>query len=290
MQSAGEKHLLAADIGNSRVKLGLFATAKECVEKAASGLLPIAAAGLPTPFAQLALDADAIAKGELASWLNEHGGAIDRVAIASVCPPSEELLIEGLAEWFAANNMAPVIAKLRAADTPIEVLVDEPEHVGVDRVVAAAAANRLRKPATPAIVIDIGTAITVDLVSAAGEFVGGAILPGPTLAGRALAEGAALLPLVTAGELDVSPDAVGENTVEALQAGLYWGAVGSIRELIARQRDRLTAAPQVFLTGSASPAFARLIGGPDYTVRHVPVLTLAGVALAAQSMKQEARP
>ena len=66
-----------------------------------------------------------------------------------------------------------------------------------------------------------------------------------------------------------------------MAAGLYWGVVGAVREVIARQRDTLAQPPQVFVTGSASPEVARLLGSPDYTVRYVPHLVLSGLAIAA---------
>ncbi|MEO1497164.1 MAG: type III pantothenate kinase [Planctomycetota bacterium] len=267
--------LLAVDVGNSRIKFGLFTTPGDCVKGAGAGGLPIAAATLRGPTESVAISVPSIAGGELSDWLERVGAAAPTVAIASVCPPSAEVVVGAL-------NASPEPMMLTARDTPIEVHLDEPERVGIDRLVAAAAANRLRREATPAIVIDIGTAITVDLLSGDGAFQGGAILPGPTLAGNALAERTALLPEVHPGELDASPDAVGVDTETAMLAGLFWATVGALRELIARQRDRLTKAPQVFLTGGASPAFARLIGGADYTVRYVPDLTLSGVALAAE--------
>lgn len=281
MASSEHSVLLAADVGNSRVKLGLFAAPTECETHAASGVLPIAVGPLPAPSSELAIAPERFKSGDLADWLAAEGIAACDAVIASVCPPAEQALLDALATWAERDGGEVSLTSLRADDVPLDVGVAAPDRVGIDRLVAAAAANRLRKPTTPAIVIDIGTAITVDLVTADGLFGGGAILPGPTLAGRALAERTAFLPEISPGDLDSSPDAVGANTEEALLAGLYWGTVGALRELIARQRDRLTTAPQVFLTGGASPAFARLIGGPDYTVRYVSSLTLSGIALAA---------
>lgn len=231
---------------------------------------------LPEPAAIFSQAPADLADSLLAEWLDGLGFVErPRVALASVSGPAEQLLSDRLQQQrFAIERVASETA-------PIALGVDEPSRIGVDRVMAAVAANRLRRADTPAIVVDVGTAITVDLISATGTLEGGAILPGPTTAGRALADTADRLPDVLFGELDYAPDAVGRSTIPAIEAGLFWGAVGAIRELIARQRDRLTAAPQVFLTGGAAPSVARLIGGPDLSVRYVPHLTLSGIAVAA---------
>jgi type III pantothenate kinase len=80
--------------------------------------------------------------------------------------------------------------------------------------------------------------------------------------------------------LEKPPAAVGKSTVRAIEAGLYWGAVGSVRELIAQMTSALTAAPDVFLTGGASAHVAELLAAnAEYEVRHVPHLVLSGIAL-----------
>lgn len=270
--------LLAIDVGNSRTKLGWFpAIGTDCVASAQAGTLPIATPRLPEPVQTLAGTIAELADGRLCDWLESLGISSGPVAIASVSRPSDAALAE-LLEGFS-------IAQLTSETAPIELRVDEPSQIGVDRVMAAVAANRLRHAEKPAIVIDIGTAITIDLVSAEGAMEGGAILPGPRLSARALAEQTDRLPEIQFGDLSESPDAVGRSTEPAIRAGIFWGAVGAIRELIARQRDRLTIAPQVFLTGGAAPSIARLIGGPDLTVRYLPHLTLSGIALTAEASR-----
>ena len=104
----------------------------------------------------------------------------------------------------------------------------------------------MRPPGRPAVVIDVGTAITVDLVSAEGAFLGGAILPGIAMSARALHEFTDLLPLVDMSELAAPPPALGDSTEAAMRSGLFWGAVGAVRQLIEQ------------LAGDAPAA-----GGPD---------------------------
>lgn len=266
--------LLAVDVGNSRIKLGRFAAPDAgCVASAGSGVLPIAGGPLPEPVDTLRLSTHEPWGSELDDYAGEWSSP-PRAVVGSVCRPGAERLAEALAGRVASWS------ELSLAELPIAVRVDEPETVGVDRLLADVAANVLRRPNTPAIVVDLGTAITVDLVAADGAFEGGAILPGPALAARALADATDKLPLVRIDDLEEAPDAVGRATESCIAAGLFWGAVGSIRELIDRTRDRLVATPQVFLTGGAAPSVARLLAGPDYTVRHVPHLTLAGIAVA----------
>ncbi|MBU4399725.1 MAG: type III pantothenate kinase, partial [Planctomycetes bacterium] len=178
-----------------------------------------------------------------------------------------------------------------------KVRLPRPDMVGIDRLVDAVAVNRLRRPGQPAAIVDVGTAITVDLVSAEGVFLGGAILPGIEMSARALLQFTDLLPLVDTSDLESPPPPVGIDTVSAIQSGLYWGAVGAIRELVQRQCEtasgagwggsstatptRSTATPTpVFLTGGAGAAVADLLGP---AACYVPNLTLAGIALAVKT-------
>jgi type III pantothenate kinase len=120
--------------------------------------------------------------------------------------------------------------------------------------------------------------LTVDLLSAKGAFAGGAILPGIAIAARGLHEFTDLLPLV---ELTEPPPALGKSTIEAIRSGLYWGAVGGVRELVAQLLPDVLE-PQIFLTGGAGPLFAGVLAAESSRPpQFVPHLTLAGIALAA---------
>src|SRR5262249_49663366 len=132
--------------------------------------------------------------------------------------------------WAAATLIE------RAADLPLVVNLDHPDRVGIDRLLDAVAANVLRAPEQAAIVIDSGTATTVDLVSAAGAFEGGATLPGLELGARALHQYTALLPLIDVPKMLEQPRVapLGKDTPRAMESGLWHGQVGAIRELTAR--------------------------------------------------------
>ncbi len=254
--------LIAVDIGNSRTKLGLF-TGKSNEST-----------GLPEPSELFAHGGTPDDDQRLADWIAQFATGDVSLVVSSVSRPR-------FAALEAMLSKALQIVQLDPEKLPIRVATKQPTKTGMDRLAAAVAADALRRPERAAIVIDLGTAITVDLLTAEGVFAGGAILPGLSLAARSLADGTDGLPLVALGSFEKTPDAVGVDTQTAIDSGLYWGTVGAIRELIERQSDRLAHAPQVYITGGSSPQFARLLGSPAYTVRFVPHLVLAGVVLAS---------
>jgi type III pantothenate kinase len=170
---------------------------------------------------------------------------------------------------------------------PLVVDVEFPERVGIDRLLTAIAANRLRQPKQSAIVIDTGTAVTVDAIGSTGIFHGGAILPGVRMGAQALHRYTSTLPEIDASAMfSHTPPAIGRHTQEAIESGLYWGHVGAVRELILRQRDRLASfdkakdAPSLLLfTGGAAPLLAPHFGQG----RFEPHLALQGLAVVAAS-------
>ena len=206
--------------------------------------------------------------------------------IASVNRPAATRLID----WLSRHRPDDRITLLAAGDLPLEVRLERPDMVGIDRLIDAVAVNRLRDAGRPAVIVDVGTAITVDLLSADGAFLGGAILPGIQMSARALHEFTDLLPLVDVSDLTAPPPALGTATEPAMESGLFWGTVGAIRQLIeklgqdgrvVRGEERVTdgkswggrlpnwgdsltatptGTPQVFLTGGAAAGVAELLG------------------------------
>jgi type III pantothenate kinase len=273
--------IVAADIGNARIKLGLFV--EGC------------AAGLPEPVQTLPLVGKEPELDWIEAWLNAGRNASRACEhapyewwIASVNRPAATRLID----WLREHRPRDRVVLLAAGDVPLVVRLERPDMVGIDRLVDAVAVNRLREAGRSAVIVDVGSAITVDLVSAEGAFLGGAILPGIQMAARALHHFTDLLPLVDVAELTAPPPALGDATVPAMKAGLFWGAVGAIRQLIEQLGKAAsdaepqggwdgssTAAPaQVFLTGGAGAAVAELLG---QETRYVPNLTLSGIAQIA---------
>ena len=263
------KPLIAVDIGNTRMKLGVF-----------GGEVAGPASGWPMPCAELDLisrewtsasSADSAA-APLLEWLDQFAPRGARWRVASVFRAAAA----GLQAWIAAARPEDDCRLLVGSALPIRALVEHPERVGIDRLLAAVAANRLRTPRRPAVIADLGSAITIDLVSAAGDFLGGAILPGIGMSARALCEQTDVLPHLPMTELDAPPPPLGRSTQAAIESGLFWGAVGAARELIARLATQCETPPEVFLTGGAAPSVAQLLGA----TRYEPHLVLAGIVLS----------
>lgn len=254
--------LIAVDIGNQRAKFGLFD----------SGEFD----GLPEPRQTLAIAGSHAADFDaLAGWLAAAPAEAYSWWIGSVNWPTATALID----WLRTARPGDGITLLAACDLSLPVALPRPDMVGIDRLLDALAANVLRSPGNPAVVVDIGSAITVDLVSSEGVFQGGAILPGITMSARAMHTFTDMLPQIDMRELTSPPPAAGECTEAAMRSGLFWGAVGAIRELVERLAGREAQRAEVFLTGGAGPAVADLVG---HHARHIPHLTLAGIALAAR--------
>lgn len=252
--------LVAVDIGNNRMKLGLFAAGEE--------------KRLPEPVRTLVVEGQDSELAQIRDWL---AGAFDAGGswwIGSVNRPSTTRLVD----WLRTNRPEETVTLLAAGDLPLRVDLPRPDMVGIDRLLDAVAANRLRQPDRPAVVVDVGSAITVDLVSAEGAFCGGAILPGIAMAARALHTFTDLLPLVEMAELTTPPPPLGTGTAPAMRSGLFWGAVGAVRHLVELMSEEMGRKAEVFLTGGAGPAVAQLLGP---SAQHVPHLTLAGIAISA---------
>jgi type III pantothenate kinase len=155
--------------------------------------------------------------------------------------------------------------------TGVPVLMDNPKEVGADRIVNALAAHTLY--GGPAVVVDFGTSTNFDVVSAKGEFIGGALAPGIEISVDALAARAAQLLKV---ELLKPRSVIGKNTVEALQSGILYGFAGQIDRIAERIVDELGGTATVIATGGLAPLVlgeSRMIGA------HEPWLTLVGLRL-----------
>lgn len=205
-----------------------------------------------------------------------------------------ETLPDDKIPWYVANvhrageaRLAAWVGRVRPEDDyhrcrhdrlPLEIAVRAPDRVGLDRLVAAVAVNRLRETNRPAVVVDAGTAITVDLIDAKGIFRGGAILPGPRIAATALAEYTDLLPLADYRFDGDPPSPVGNATEPAIRSGLFYGSIGAIAELIRRMTES-TPDAQIFVTGGDSRQMATLI---DPAAEYVSDLVLRGVLEVAR--------
>ncbi|MGI8872414.1 MAG: type III pantothenate kinase [Candidatus Limnocylindria bacterium] len=259
--------LLAADIGNTNLTLGLFdgeslvaswrATARPV---ATSDELAAQVAGL------LALDGERLER-------------IEAVAIASVVPPLAATFERMVHDRLALDPFLLDASTVRGA---LEIRIDRPAEAGADRLANALAV--CREFPLPAIVVDLGTSTNFDVVSADGAYLGGAIAPGLGLSLEALAGRAAKLPRI---ELRRPPRAIGATTVQAMQSGTVNGYIGLVSGLLAALRtELLEASPPasrvtVIATGGYThEPWLRDVPGIDAIE---PDLTLRGIRYAWQA-------
>lgn len=194
-------------------------------------------------------------------------GEIDGIAISCVVPPMLNMLLELSQKYFQRQ---PLIVEF-GVDTGIPVLTDNPMEVGADRIVNAVAAYH--KYRRSLIVVDFGTATTFDYVSPRGEYMGGAIAPGLGISSEALFMRASKLPRV---ELVKPKNVVGKNTVHSMQAGIVFGYVGLVDEIVGRMKEEVKTDPKVIATGGLAP----LIAGESKSIEAVEeFLTLDGLRL-----------
>ena len=238
--------LLCVDIGNSSTHFGVF----DGDDLAEESRVFTAEAHRPPP------------------WIASR--AIERVAISSVAPSRTAAVRDALAE---ITGLDPLVVG-QGLGIPIKVLLPDPEAVGADRLLAALAAWERRRGAT--VVVDVGTAVTVDAVDADGAFLGGAIAPGPNMMLAALESGAEQLPRIA---IERPARAIGRDTKEAMRSGAYWGAVGLVGELIRQVKSELPGPAAVIATGGRVALLADRLTDVDAVV---PALTLEGLAIAVR--------
>ncbi|MBM4018957.1 MAG: type III pantothenate kinase [Planctomycetes bacterium] len=205
----------------------------------------------------------------LARACPDCGGDPMPVVVASVNPPALARLERLLSEM----SLPPPEVARRDFPIPIRTDVREPERVGTDRLLGALAA--FRREGRACIVVDCGTGITVNSVSAGGVFLGGAILPGLAMMARALAGGTALLPEVALPE--IAPG-IGRTSEEAIAAGILHGTGGAVATLVLLAGKLLGGNAAVLLTGGDAPRLARFL--PPDCGKVFPDLVLEGLAIA----------
>lgn len=258
--------LLVADVGNTRIKLAAVA--------------PGVRSGQPGLSRRQDLDSHGFRPENLGRWLEQAAPGPAVLLVASVHDAAAARLEAAVAEHSATRHRPVRHRRVEHHDLPLEVAVAEPHRVGIDRLAAAAAATLFKQPGRPAVVVDCGTAATVNLVSAAGGFLGGAILPGPALMASALAEGTSRLPRLDAADRGPPAALPGRTTREAIAAGIGFGLRGAITRLVAEARASLGGDADLILTGGWRSAVAGELPGAI----EVEDLVLVGVALAAERL------
>lgn len=220
--------LLAIDVGNTQTTLGvfegdkLFRTWRYSTNKDETG------------------DELAVTIQGLLSLANLSLSSIDGLVVSSVVPHCTQALIEMAKCHF---SFEPLVVK-PGIKTGLSILYENPLEVGADRIANAVGAKELF--GAPAIVVDFGTATTFDVLSPAGEYIGGAIAPGVELAAEALFTRAARLSRI---DLSVPPKAIGRNTQHSLQSGILLGFAGLVDSLVKKIQQENGFESKVIGTG-----------------------------------------
>jgi type III pantothenate kinase len=170
------------------------------------------------------------------------------ICMASVVPPLTGKVVEACRQYL---GLEPLVVDT-GTKTGVRIRYEDPRAVGADRIVDAAAVNKLY--GGPACVVDFGTATTFDAISGEGDYLGGAIAPGINIASEALFLHTAKLPRV---DIQRPPTAIGRNTVHAMQSGLLFGYVGLVEGMVARFHAELGPKMKVIATGGLGDIIAR---------------------------------
>jgi len=261
--------LLAADVGNTNITLGLFTDGE------------LAGSWRATTHTGATPDEIAAMTAELLALDGHRLDELEAVALASVVPP-----LTSTFERFIRTRIGiePIIVDATSLAGTLAIEIDRPAEAGADRLCNALAART--EFGGPAIVIDVGTSTNFDLLSAEGAYIGGAIAPGLGLSLEALVGYASKLPRI---ELRRPPHAIGSNTIHAMQSGTVLGYIGLVSGLLTALRGELV---------ERSPADSRVsvIATGGYThepwLQDVPGidaiepdLTLRGIRYAYESIR-----
>ncbi|HEV3471720.1 MAG TPA: type III pantothenate kinase [Actinomycetota bacterium] len=249
--------LLAADVGNTQTHLGVFDNEELIHEWRAS------------TDSRRTTDEWGLLFGQFLglAGLGFNSG-ITGVAVCSVVPRATQELRDMAQKYF---GFPPVVVE-PGIKTGIAILTDNPREVGADRIANAVAAHHLF-PDEPVIVCDFGTAITLDAISAKGEYLGGAIATGVDTSATALFAATAQLNRV---ELVAPPNAIGKTTKTSVQSGIIYGTADLVDGLVERVIKELGGHARVIATGG----FAELISEHSHRLERVEArLTLLGLRL-----------
>jgi type III pantothenate kinase len=251
---------VVVDVGNTRIKWGRCEAS--CVAAMAS---------LPP-------DAPEAWQRQLAHW-KVQGPLV--WAVSGVHPARRAALID----WLRGQKHSVWQLEKSSQLTTLRVAVPEPDKAGIDRLLNAVAARSRAEPHPdaqghykPTIIIDAGSAVTVDFLDEPGDFKGGAIFPGLRLMAQALHDYTALLPTVAIQQPE--PDPIGDSTTTAIASGVYYAVAGGINLLIQRYKASSRFDSLVFLTGGDA---ALLQPGIAWEANLWPEMTLEGIRLAAEA-------
>jgi len=249
--------LLAFDVGNTTITIGLF----EEERLRATWRIATDHQRLADEYAVLLL-----------GLLNVEGVSADDISAAALVSVVPDLI--PVFEAFCRQHLDVKPLVIGAGTrTGVRIMYDSPRDVGADRIADVVGATQRFGP-PPLIIVDLGTGLVFDAISAEGDYLGGAIAPGIGIAADALYERAAKLYPV---ELTRPPNAIGKNTVDAVQSGLYFGYVSLIEGMVVRFKDELGGNAKVVGTGGWAELIAREtkvfdVVDPDLTLHGVRII------------------
>jgi type III pantothenate kinase len=256
--------LLCLDIGNSQIHGGVFdGDALRCQFRKTTHPL-----GSSDEFGVF-----------FSAVLRENGvdpRQVQRTAICTVVPQALYSVRSACLKYFRSD---PFVLQA-GVKTGLKVRYRNPHEVGSDRIAGSLAAVQ-RRPATPLIVVDCGTATTFDVVTAEADYLGGAILPGIGISVETLAGRTAKLPTV---EITRPALALGRSTVESIQAGVYLGHVGAIRHILVELTREVFNGQRPYVVGTGG--FARMLDAEKLFDEVVPELVLLGLKQAEQMNRE----
>jgi type III pantothenate kinase len=228
--------LLAIDVGNTNVGIGLFEGDR------------LGARWRIRTIHEKTQDEYGVLIDQLFRHRGHQPEELTGAVMASVVPPLNPVFERVCRDYL---GQAPLLVEV-GVRTGVRIRYENPRDVGADRVAHAAGVKALY--GLPACVVDFGTATTFDAVSAEGDYLGGAIAPGIGIAAQALFERTAKLHRV---ELSRPPGAIGRTTTHSIQSGLLFGYVGLVEGMVARFRAELGPDTHVVATGGLAELIAR---------------------------------
>jgi type III pantothenate kinase len=251
-------NIVAVDIGNTKIAVGLFLNGKEDSIQSFSGP------------AETELKDCLLSTWRKVPVLETSAeGKRNGVVVVSSVKPAWTEMVRGIAKDDLKEDIHVIGDDV---PLPMALWMDQPEKVGTDRVISAAAAYDVVENAV--VVADFGTAVTIDLVDANGVFRGGVICPGFEISAQALKDNTAQLPKVTVHRPD---GPYGKNTADAINCGLYYSVIGAMEEIIRRYAEEIGHWPQTIITGSGAKM---IVDDCPFVDNYVPNLVIKGIVLA----------
>ena len=262
--------LLTVDVGNTTIQCGLFEGEKLALQFRRS------------TNSKLSSDELGLFFRDVLALNNFDYKAVERIACCSVVPAINHSLSNCFRKYFFKEALF-IQAGIK---TGLKIKYANPREIGADRIAGAIGAVHAAASSGGAknlIVVDMGTATTVDVITKNNEYLGGAILPGAAMSVHALSEGTAQLPSVEVVQPKnveiVRPNRIcGQSTIEAIQSGVFYGQAGAVRELVSKMEESVFGGERAFVIGTGG--FSRSFESAGLFDLVLPDLVLQGLKVA----------